>query len=133
MYMINRTRISSLTTSLPSFSLICRDLQEESIMTYLRRTRLVFDKSRPLTRQSIMRPLEHLFKRGFESIRMLTSREASCYGSSTIPEFFYPGNFISGCTGLQDLILGFRPCHLLRFIDEDDLPENPGGESPTPE
>ncbi|KAH4943185.1 hypothetical protein HBI79_014970 [Parastagonospora nodorum] len=110
MYMINRTRISSLTTSLPSFSLICRDLQED-----------------------ITRPLEHLFKRGFESIRMLTSREASCYGSSTIPEFFYPGNFISGCTGLQDLILGFRPCHLLRFIDEDDLPENPGGESPTPE
>jgi hypothetical protein len=93
------------------------------MMTYLRRTRLVFDKSRPLTRQSTMRPLEHFlaqFRRGFKYVRMLNFHEVPCYGSSTIPEFFYPANLVSGCTGLRGLILDFRLCHLLRFVDDDD-------------
>lgn len=111
-------------------------MHEESIILYLRRTRFIFDGSFPLTLRSIIRPRERFleqFRKGFKSIRLLTFHEGYCCGSSTIPEQFYPGSFISRCTGLQDLILNFRLCHLLRFFNDDDSLEKRGGESPAAE
>jgi len=106
-------------------------------MVYLRRTRFIIDSSFPLALRGIIRPLERFleqFRNGFKSIRLLTFHEVCSYGSSTIPEQLYPGSFISRCTGLQDLILDFRLCHLLRFSDDDDeSPEKSGKENPAAE
>ncbi|KAH7091565.1 hypothetical protein FB567DRAFT_518974 [Paraphoma chrysanthemicola] len=109
--------------TLPAIFFTNKQLQRESILIYLQRTRFIFDDVYPRTVRGAIQPLENFlnrFERGFESIRMLTFHGVKSFGSLSFQEDVYPARFVKRCTGLRDLVIEFRFSHLLKFEARDD-------------
>lgn len=124
-FISHRTPISQVTIlpdTLPNICFTSKQIQEESILIFVQRTRLVFDNLCPQTVRIAIQPLENFiakFEHGFKSIRMLTFHDIRRYGSIRYPDEVYPAKLVLRCTGLQDLAVDFRIATLLRFTIDD--------------
>jgi len=120
-----------LPNSLPGICFASKQLRAEAILVYLQRTRLVLDDLYSLNVASAIESLDAFldqFHGSYECIRMLTFCKVQRFGDTRFPDEIYAANFVSRCSGLQDLLIDFRLSYLLRFcyVDEqafmDDKP-----------
>ncbi|KAF1830375.1 hypothetical protein BDW02DRAFT_650668 [Decorospora gaudefroyi] len=99
--------------TLPSICFTSKQLQRESLPTYLQRTRIVFEQPRVHQLHAFISFVSQ-FERGFESIRMLSFYDVLWYGELEFPREFYPEALVSRCTAMTSLVLQTHVRGLLR-------------------